>query len=97
MTPMPGNYGPPPRQPAAPAQPQKPQRHFYWNLVWIVIAVLIFLYLLHGADFVYTFDDLMDFLHVDNEDRFRRYFTLGCVCVAVVAIVRILKRTHETH
>lgn len=75
-----------------------PRHRFRWNLIGIVIATLLFLYFLNNAQPAFAFADLMDFLSVQDTDRFRRYFTLGCICVAIAAVWRILgkRRNDET-
>jgi len=72
-----------------------PRFRFRWNLVWIIVALVIFLYILNGADPSFSFGDFMDFIDIYDEDRFRKYFTLGCICVAIVAIIRVLSKNKK--
>lgn len=64
---------------------------FKWEYIYIPLIILLIFYLLHNAQPSFTFEDIMDALNVQNRDRYKRLFTFGCTCVAIVIIVRILR------
>ena len=75
----------------APPPQKKPPYRFRWNLLGIIIVIIGFLYLLNGAEPSFTFAECMDYIGIHDKNRFRLYFTLGCIGVATVAILRILQ------
>ena len=82
-------YVPKPQQGPAPPQHKEPRFRFRWELLLILLVIFIVLYLMKGAETSFSFEDIMDLLGVEDRDRYIRLFTLGCICVAITAIIRI--------
>ena len=70
-------------------QPKEPRYRFRWGILLAPLAIFIVLYLMNGAEASFSFGDVMNLLGVDDQDRYVRLFTLGCICVAIAAILRL--------
>ena len=78
-----------PQQGLTPPQPKEPRFRFRWELLLIPLVIFIVLYLMKGAETSFSFEDIMNLLNVQDRDRYIRLFTLGCICIAIAAIIRI--------
>jgi Ni/Fe-hydrogenase subunit HybB-like protein len=76
------------------SRPRKKAR-FKWGIV-IVPAVLLLAYWV-GANIAVgvSWNSVMGALHVHNRQRYTQLACLGLVCVAVVAIARILRKKKD--
>jgi hypothetical protein len=83
-------YAPNPQQRPTSPKSKEARHRFTWELLLIPLVVFAVLYLVKGAEPSFSFEDIMNLLDVQNRDRYVRLFTLGCICVAIAAITRIL-------
>ncbi len=94
-------YGPvppqfrPPQQAYRRRRKQTRRRKFNWAFVLVPAAVLILLWIISGIEPAGTWDDVMDFLKVNNRERYTMLACLGLLCVAIVWIARIFGKDKE--
>lgn len=81
-----------PQQGPMPRKSKEPRYRFRRELLLIPLVVFTVLYLVKGAEPSFSFEDIMNLLDVQNRDRYVRLFALGCICVAIAAITRILNK-----
>jgi hypothetical protein len=85
-------YAQNPQQRSASPKSKETRHRFTWELLLIPLVIFTVLYLVKGAEPSFSFEDIMNLLDVQNRDRYVRLFTLGCICVAIAAITRILSK-----
>ena len=72
-----------------PVTPPEPQYQFRWaTLVGTVIVVLIFLWMLDGIQLSFTFKDIMNYVGIIHQQKFRH---LTCLCIVLIAMTLIWK------
>jgi len=80
-----------PQQPVVmPPPPPERKRRFRWELVWVVGAVLFAVWFVSGIEPAGTWDELMEWLDVQNKPRYSKLAVAGLVAVVVVLLARIL-------
>jgi len=79
----------PPQQKVEPPAPP-PRRKFQWGWVLVPLAVLGMAYLLGHTKPAVTWEQIMDFLHVHNRERYTMLLHLCLALTFVVAAARIL-------
>ena len=85
MSPMPRNV--PPYQP--PPEPPAPRYRVRWSvLIGVPLALGAVLFVLHGIEPSFRFEDLMRQLGVANQNR---YVRLACLCVVGIVVILIAK------
>ena len=90
----PGNRLPQSRpvpQPPPPPTPT-PKKHFRWWPFLLVLSLLTLAWVISNAELAFCWGDVMDLLNVQNRGRYTMLACLGVVCVAVVAIAKVLRR-----
>lgn len=73
---------------------RRPRVRDSFRVEWLLIPMVLLcvLWILTGVDGAsVSFDDVMDWLRVKNRGQYRQLATLGCIAVAIVWIVRVLK------
>ena len=93
MSPMPSNNqpaGPPQQGPPAPPQPVYRWR-FRWAWVYVPCACLIAAAIIASvATPAFTWDDVMDRLHITNTKRYTQLGVLGLALIAFLIVLRWL-------
>jgi len=69
----------------------KPTWRFRWEILWVLLAILLGLWLLSGVEPAGTFEDIMYALNVRNTDRYSRLAIIGILACGICAIVRVLR------
>ena len=90
------NTPPPPPAPGPP--PPKPRRYrwrFHWQIVWIVAAILLAAVIISQAEPAFTWEDVMDALHVKNRERYTRLAVLGLTLIGTTAVFRLLSNRRD--
>ena len=74
--------------------PQRPRRSWRFRWAWIIVPVacLLVAWLLHHVDPVLEWRDVTEFLGVRDEARYTRLAVLGLALIAVVAVLRLIKK-----
>ena len=67
------------------------KERFRWGMILLPGVVLLVLWLASGVSIGFTWDEVMDVLHVRNRSRYTQLAILGLICVGVVAIARVLR------
>ncbi len=93
---MPQMYMPPRQFPPLPAPKPKPPR-WRFRISWVAVpaAIIAAIWFIHGATPAFTFEDLMDQLHVQNRERYVDLVTLGLILVVITLVVRICRTKKE--
>jgi len=73
-----------------PPPPPKRKRRFRWELLWIIGATLVAAWFVSGIKPSGTWDDVMEWLNVQNRPRYSRVAIVGILAVAAVTLARIL-------
>ena len=72
---------------------RKAKAPFRWPIfVGIPLVVMAFLYVLKGIEPSFAFEDIMESLHIFEQDRYVRLTCLCVVCVVILLIVKLFRR-----
>jgi hypothetical protein len=75
-----------------PPQPPEPKYKFRWSIfLGVPLAALFFFWLLNGVEASFSFESIMERLHVIQQHKYARLACLGVVLVAATIIVKTLK------
>jgi len=70
---------------------QRPaRRYFRWYLLLVPLAFLFLLWVARSIHPAFSWSQVMDFLRVKNRFLFTHLAILGCILVAIIAVIRIL-------
>lgn len=72
------------------------RRRIRWEFLWILLAILLMSWFLSGAEVSFSFDDVMAWYGVHDEDRLRRLVVLALCMVGIVAVLRVLADRTDT-
>ena len=91
MAPQQPNRPAPYRQPIAP--PQKPPRRkrLRREALFVLLAIVLFLWTLRGIVPSCTWHDVQDLLGVQNRERYTLLACLGIACVTVCLVARLVR------
>ena len=67
------------------------KRKFRKKYLWVPLAIMGFLWFIHGIEPVFTFEDIMDSLHVQDRRRYIKLAYLGVICCLCLWIYRIAR------
>ena len=72
---------------------RRPRRrqHIRWTLVLVLAAIFLAAWVASSIRLGFCWADVTDLLHVHNRPRYTALACLGLVCVAIVAIARVLR------
>jgi len=76
-----------------PPPPPTPRKTFRWSLVWFPLAIFLAYLLFKAMAAVVghlSWDDLLSQIGIANKDRFSAIASLLCVCLAIVALAKVL-------
>jgi len=80
------------QQPSMRPQPPEPKYKFRWSVfLGIPLIVLFFFWLINGVESSFSFESIMEQLHVVQEHKYVRLACLGVLLIAVTVIVKTLK------
>jgi len=74
-------------------QPPAPRRRFRWSIIVLPGVVLVAIYLVRAiaaALSAFSWNDCLDALGIRNKPAFSSLASLICVCLAIVALAKIL-------
>jgi hypothetical protein len=92
--PNPNFYRQPQNQP--PPQPPDPKYRFRWEyFVGIPLVIAVFLWLLNGIEPSFEFEQLMQWLDVEHQDRYVKLTCLGVLLIAITLLVKVFKNKSE--
>ena len=76
--------------------PQQTKCGFRWvRFVGIPLSIAAILFLLNGIEPSFQIEDLMDKLGVINKNRYVRMMCLMVVCIAVLLIVKLFRKSPD--
>jgi hypothetical protein len=80
--------------PQSPQPPPQGQPRYHLRIEWILVPLCILgmTYVLSHIKPVIYWEDVMDYLHVDNTERYTMLGHLGLLGILVVAAVKIFGR-----
>ena len=79
-------------QPLMPSRPPEPKYRFRWSVfLGAPLVVLFFFWLLNGVEVSFSFESIMERLHVLQEHKYVRLACLGVLLIAVTIIAKTLK------
>jgi len=84
----------PPKQKRPIVRPPR-RRRFRWSLVLVPLAVLLAGWIAKSIRLGFSWGELLDSWGIVHRERYTLLACLGIACVAVVAIVRVLRPPHE--
>jgi hypothetical protein len=67
------------------------QRRFRWELLGLIVALLVFLYIGRYIRILYSFDDIMAACNIIHTLRYRQMVVLGILVVGIVAVAKVLR------
>jgi hypothetical protein len=76
-------------------RPQKKRRHFRLALVAAPATILLAMWVASGIRIGFSWDHLLTAWGIRHRERFSQLACLGLICVAVVAIARILRHKKQ--
>ena len=93
MSPMKYILMPDQRDTQEPSNPTEPKYRFRWEVfVGVPLAIATVLFVLKGIEPTFAIEDLLNALKVVNQNRYIRMMCLMVVCIAILLIVRLLRR-----
>ena len=74
-------------------QPRKRRKRWRpnWAILWVIVALLGITWLLHHIEPAVTWEDVMDYLHVHNRERYSQLAVLGIILTAICFAWQIAK------
>lgn len=80
----------------APVVRQPAKRRFRWRLILLpAVVCFVLVWLMSGMEVSFSFEDLMNHLDVQNQERYSRLAAWGVMLVCFVAIVRYVTMKTE--
>ncbi len=68
---------------------------FRWEWLLIPGVCILAVWFLSNAHAAFSWEDVMDVLHVHNREQYTMLAVMGLVLVAIVAIARVLRRKDD--
>lgn len=92
MNQTPSQYDPRQQQvPVDPPQKQRRKRRFNWSIVLIPIVVLSIYWIVSKIKPAGSWQDFMDYIDIENQQRFTMVAVLGIVVCCICAVARVLR------
>jgi hypothetical protein len=75
------------------ARPRKRRKRWRpnWGILWVIVALLGITWLLHNIEPAVTWEELMNYLHVHNRERYSQLAILCIILTTICALWRIVK------